>query len=133
MKLNDQNFMLYAARSYDNPSCTGTEEFLDDLSRFKYIKRLFTKYVEGGELRERLVMNHLIVLYNLFGHATTQMLFFRLEGQWQCLKPFLVAIDRMPETLHDIGEHTVIYSSSIAMDQHIVDLLRKDLYGNPSG
>ena len=83
-------------------------------------------------MRERLVLNHLIVLYNLFGDATTPMLFYRLEGQWQYLKPFLVALDRMPEVLHDIAGNHLVHSSSIPMDQHIVDLLRKGLNGKSS-
>jgi len=65
--LNAKNFVLYAAKHYDNPGCESIEEFHDDLNRFKYIKRLFTKYQETGEIKERLVLNHLIALYNLFG------------------------------------------------------------------
>mgnify|MGYP006251878411 FL=1 len=61
--LDDSNFMLFAAKYYDNPSCVDTNEFEDDLSRIKYIKRLFRKYKDTGELRERLIFNHLIVLY----------------------------------------------------------------------
>ena len=74
-KLDDTNFMLFAAKYYDNPNCLGIEEFEADLNRIKYIKRLFRKYKDGGELRERLILNHLIVLYNVFYHeACTKIL-----------------------------------------------------------
>lgn len=125
MVLNDSNFVLYAAKYYDNPSCADMEEFHDDLNRFKYIKRLFTKYKANGDLKERLVLNHIIVLYNLFGDATTRMLFFKLEGQWQYLKPFLIAINRMPEHIDEIGKHKLIRNSDIPMDMAIVEMLRK--------
>ena len=64
--LNEDNFLLYAAKHYDNPQCSSTEEFYDDLKKFKYIKRLFNKYAETGELKERLILNHIIVLTNVF-------------------------------------------------------------------
>ena len=124
--LNAKNFVLYAAKHYDNPGCESIEEFHDDLNRFKYIKRLFTKYQETGEIKERLVLNHLIALYNLFGAVpTTRMLFFKLEGNWQLLKPFLVYLGYMPERLYEIGEHKVIIDSNISLDDEIVNRLRK--------
>lgn len=125
MLLNDSTFLLYAAKHYDNPSCADMEEFHDDLNRFKYIKRLFTKYKAGGELKERLVLNHIIVLYNLFGDATTRMLFFKLDGQWQYLKPFLVAVNRLPDKLEQVGKHPIVHCVDIPMDIGIVDSLRK--------
>ena len=66
-KLTDDNFLIYCAKHYDNPQCHSTEEFIEDLKRIKYIKKLITKYIESDELRERLIMNHLIVLNNVFG------------------------------------------------------------------
>ena len=79
-QIDETNFMLYAARHYNNPSCFDTLEFYEDLNRFKYIKRLFSRYDESGELKERLILNHIIILYNLFGiDATTRLLFFK-EG-----------------------------------------------------
>ena len=65
-KIDESNFILFAAQSYDNPQCMDETEFFDDLKRFKYLKRLFNKYKENGELKERLVLNHLTILYNLF-------------------------------------------------------------------
>src|SRR5574337_1037241 len=90
VKLKQNNFELYAARYYDNPNCVSREEFLDDLNRFKYIKRLCTKYRENGIIRERLVLNHLVVLYNLFGPHCTEMLYFRLKDEnWSVITPFV--------------------------------------------
>ena len=124
--LNAKNFVLYAAKHYDNPGCESIEEFYDDLNRFKYIKRLFTKYQETGELKERLVLNHLIALYNLFGAVpTTRMLFFKLEGNWEMLKPYLVYLGYMPERLYEIGQHAVIIDSNIRLDDEMVKRLRK--------
>ena len=124
--LNAKNFVLYAAKHYDNPGCESIEEFHDDLNRFKYIKRLFTKYQETGEIKERLVLNPLIDLYNLFGAVpTTSMLFFKLDGNWELLKPFLVYLGYMPERLYEIGQHAVIIDSNISLDDEIVNRLRK--------
>lgn len=121
-KLDDDNFVLYAAKHYDNAQCHDTEEFIDDLKRFKYIKRLFGKYEESGELRERLILNHIIILYNVFGNEATRLLFVKLKGYYHYLKPFLVLLHRMPDEV-DLGY--TIYSSDIIMDNHIIEVLRK--------
>lgn len=123
--LDENNFVLYAARCYDNPQCYDTEEFYDDLKRFKYLKRLFGKYKETGELRDRLIINHLTILYNVFGDMATKLLFYKLDGYHDCLKPFLVLLNRMPDKIVGVGESTVIYSSNIPMDLGIIDVLRK--------
>lgn len=122
--LTDANFIIYAAKHYDNPQCFDTEEFYDDLKRFKYIKRLFNRYELTGELKERLVLNHIVVLYNVFGPHATRMLFLKLKGYYSFLKPFLVLIQRMPETITGISEQP-IYSSDIVMDEKIIEILRK--------
>lgn len=125
-KLDDSNFILFAAKYYDNPQCFDTLEFQDDLKRFKYLKRLFTRYQETGELKERLIINHLIVLYNVFGPEATRMLFFKLEGFHHYLKPFIVLLGYMPEVVRNIGVENKTYrSSDISMDEDIVELLRK--------
>jgi len=124
-KVDEHSFLLYAAKNYDNPQCLDIAEFHDDLKRFKYLKRLFGKYEETGELRERLIINHLVILYNVFGDSATKMLFFRLQGYYSYLKPFLVLLNRMPETIHHVGTHDIIYSSDIPMDDYIVSVLRK--------
>jgi hypothetical protein len=124
--LNQNNFLLYAARYYDNPSCESIEEFYDDLNRFKYLKRLFSKYVESGELKERLVLNHLIALYNLFGAIpTTKMLFSKVdEEHWHILKPFLVYLGYLPDKIYGVNGKSCVICSDIKMDQDIVDRLR---------
>jgi hypothetical protein len=125
-KLDESNFMLYAAKHYDNPQCFDTLEFYEDLARFKYIKRLFNRYEETGELKERLILNHLIILYNVFGPATTRMLFFKLNGHLHLLKPFIILLGFLPDKVHGIGvENKTIISSDIPMDERIVKLLRK--------
>lgn len=125
-KLDETNFLLYAAKHYDNPQCFDTLEFYEDLARFKYIKRLFNRYEETGELKERLVLNHLIILYNVFGSAATRMLFFKLDGYHHMLKPFIVLLGQMPEIIHGIGvQNKTIISSDVHMDQNIVQILRK--------
>lgn len=125
-KLDDSNFILFAAKYYDNPQCFDTLEFQDDLKRFKYLKRLFTRYQETGELKERLIVNHLIVLYNVFGPEATRMLFFKLEGFHHYLKPFIVLLGYMPEVVRNIGVENKTYrSSDIPMDEEIIVLLRK--------
>jgi hypothetical protein len=93
--LNEETFLIYAIKNYDNPSCAGMKEFLDDLNSFRYLKRLFKKYQAGKELKERLILNHIIVLYNLFGvSATTQMLFYKIEKEhWTILKTFLIYLN----------------------------------------
>lgn len=125
-KLDESNFMLYAAKHYDNPQCFDTLEFYEDLARFKYIKRLFNRYEETGELKERLILNHLIILYNVFGSATTRMLFFKLNGHLHLLKPFIVLLGFLPDKVQGIGvENKTIISSDIPMDERIVKILRK--------
>ena len=126
-KLDETNFLLYAAKHYDNPHCYDTLEFYDDLNRFKYIKRLFNRYEETGELKERLIINHLTVLYNIFGvEAATRLLFLKLKGHYHFLKPFLVLMGYMPEVVQSIGiEGKSVISSDISMDERIVEILRQ--------
>lgn len=126
-KLDESNFILYAAKHYDNPQCFDTVEFYEDLNRFKYLKRLFNKYLETGEIKERLVLNHIMVLYNLFGPlATTRMLFLKLRSYESCLVPFLIFLNYLPDVIIGVGgENNVIYTSDIDIDNHIVNILRK--------
>lgn len=119
---NDDTFILYAAKHYDNPHCFDINEFYDDLKRFKYLKRLFIKYKDNKELKERLILNHIIILYNVFGSATTRMLFTRLDGLHQYLKPFVMLLGHMPERIRYKG--IWVYNSDIPMDKNIVDRLR---------
>jgi hypothetical protein len=96
--ITTNNFVMYAIKHYDNPQCEGEKEFHDDMKRFKYIKRLFRKYQDTGILKERLLLNHIIVLNNLFGaDASSTLLFFKIESEhWPTLKAFLEFLNIMP-------------------------------------
>ena len=124
--IDDSNFMLFAAKFYDNPGAV-VLEFEDDLARIKYIKRLFSKYRDGKELRERLILNHIIVLYNVFEHqACTRMLSFRLYEYLEYLKPFLIYLGYWPDKVGPIGiDKNTLYDTDINMDVHIVAKLRE--------
>ena len=122
--VNEDNFVLYAAKHYNNPQCYDTEEFYDDLKRFKYIKRLFNRFEQTGELKERLILNHVLILYNMFGDAATKLLLVKLHGYYPFIKPFLVLINRMPDVVPGVMNQT-IYSSDISMHPEIVEALRK--------
>jgi len=122
--LNDKNFMLFAAKYYDNTNCVDILEFHDDLNRIKYLKRLFKKYSDTSEIKIQLVLNHLIVIYNVFYPiAATRMLTLKLREHLTYLKPFLVYLNYWPERIH-INEET-IRDSEVAIDTKIVDLLRE--------
>jgi hypothetical protein len=106
-ELNEDNFLLFAIKNYENPQSVTKEDFDRDLNLFKYIKRLLKRYKNTGELRTHLLLNHFIVLYNIFGEAATPMLFFKLEKElWSSLKSFIVFLGKFPEypksTIHDI-------------------------------
>ena len=121
-KLTENNFLLFAMHHYDNPQCHSVVEFEEDMKRFLYLKKLFTRYSQNGELRERLILNHIIVLYNIFGDAATTMLFYKLEEKyWRSLVTFLVYLDRMPEEISQYG----IRLSEVELDETVIKALRK--------
>lgn len=124
--LNESNYFLYAAHHYMNP-CVDQEEFLEDLNRIKNIRRLFNRYERKGELKERLILNHLVVLYNVFEHqALTRMLALRLYDHLHQLKPFLMLLNYWPDKIENIGsDNETIISTNVMMDMRIVDVLRK--------
>jgi hypothetical protein len=106
-ELNADNFFLFAIKNYQNPQAVTKEDFERDLNHFKYIKRLLKRYKKNGELKTHLLINHFIVLYNIFGEATTPMLFFKLEKEhWSQIKTFILFLNRLPEFpktyIHDI-------------------------------
>ena len=117
MKLNNKNLVVYAAKNYYNPTCIDGDEFFDDLKRFKYVKRLINRYHQNGDLSERLILNHLIVIFNVFGHeAGVEMLALKIPlEQWSTLKPFLVFLNAIRN--EDI--------TGIKMDKHVVGKLRE--------
>ena len=121
--LTEETFLLYAAKHYDNPQLQSEEEFYDDLKKFKYIKRLFNKYSESGELKERLILNHIVVLTNVFGpDAAVKMLFLRLPEYLHFLKPFLLMLSILKERV-DVGDK-VYFTADINIDDKIVNRLR---------
>jgi hypothetical protein len=97
-RLTEENYILYAMKNYDNPQCMGMREFQEDMARIVYLKRLFRRYKKSGVLRERLILNHIITLYNVFGmEAATRLLFFRIESDLHdILKTFLVFLEYLP-------------------------------------
>jgi hypothetical protein len=116
MVLNDDNFLLYAMHSYANHQCTSIKEFEEDLKRFVHLQKLLNRYKRDGELKERLILNHIIVIYNLFGNDATNMLFFKInEEHWSALMTFLIYLNRIPEDK----------KSYVPLDQNIVEVLRK--------
>tara|TARA_B100001996_G_C18382416_1_gene485873 strand:+ start:268 stop:666 length:399 start_codon:yes stop_codon:yes gene_type:complete len=123
--LNDDNFLMFAMREYINVQCIDIEEFYDDLKKIKYIKRLFNAYKNNGQLKERLILNHFIIFYNVFNvQAGTRILFYKIEKDfWPMLKTFLIYLDRMPDKIDSIrGE--IIIASDIQLDDIIVSRLR---------
>lgn len=125
--LDETNFIVYAAKHYDNPHCFDDIEFFDDLKRFKYLKKLLKKYKETGVIRERLILNHIIIIYNLFGdHAATRLLFLKMDGYYPELKTFLVFLNKLPEHIYNIGlGNKTIRTVDIPLDQNLINLLRK--------
>lgn len=126
-RLDESNFLLYAAKHYDNPQCFDTIEFYEDLKRFKYIKRLFNRYTEEGDLKERLILNHIVVLFNVFGVAPSiNMLFLRCKGQESYIVPFLLFLNNLPETINNIGyDNRTIVTADIVPDKKITEALKK--------
>ena len=124
--LTNKNFLLYCAKHYDNPHCLGIEEFNEDLQRIKYIKKLLTRYQQTGELKERLILNHVITLNNVFGpEATVRIIFLKMKKFLKYIKPFLVLINILPVCVHNIDkEGNVVYTEDIPMDQTIVEALQ---------
>lgn len=111
--LTEENFILYAMKNYDNPHCRGVNEFEDDLKKFKYLKRLFRKFKSGNQVNERLILNHIIVILNLFGvEAASSMLFFKIdEKYWPQLKSFLIYLNAMPaDNLMVVADEKVLQS-----------------------
>tara|TARA_R110000868_G_scaffold331980_1_gene592949 strand:- start:2312 stop:2704 length:393 start_codon:yes stop_codon:yes gene_type:complete len=106
-ELNEDNFLLFAIKHYENPQAVTKEDFDKDLNHFKYIKRLLKRYKNTGELKTHLLLNHFIILYNIFGEAATPMLFFKIEKNlWSSMKSFVIFLNKLPEypksSLHDI-------------------------------
>jgi len=123
--LNDDNFLMYAVKAYNSPHCI-MSEFEGDLKRTKYLKRLFRRYKVTKTLKERLILNHLILLYNVFGvEAATRILFFRIDVQdYDVLKTFLIYLNYMPDKVKSVNGKDIL-SSDILVDMNVADILRK--------
>ena len=117
MQLTKDNIVLYAAKNYHNPKCIDSEDFFADLKRFKYIKRLLIRYRNTSEISERLILNHLIVIFNVFGYkAGLNMLELRIEKEhWVVLKPFLIFLKAIKNDMY----------TNIPMDKSVVMKLRE--------
>lgn len=97
-ELNDSNYMLFAIKFYNNPQAVTKEDFEDDLKRIRYVKKLLKKYKKDGVLKAHLILNHLILLFNVFDDAAVPLLFYNLEQDlWPSLKSFLLFLNRLPE------------------------------------
>ena len=106
-ELTEDNFLLFAIKNYENPQAVTKEDFDKDLNHFKYIKRLLKRYKNTGQLKTHLLLNHFIILYNIFGEATTPMLFFKIEQDlWASMKTFVMFLGKLPEypksAIHDV-------------------------------
>lgn len=120
--LDDNSFILTAMRFYDNSQCISLKEFSLDLKKFMYLKKLFNRYLDNGELKERLILNHIIVLHNLFGIATTELLFYKTAKEhWNLLGTFLIFLDRMPESVPEFN----LERNDIEIDRFVLDILEK--------
>jgi hypothetical protein len=118
-ELTDDNFILFAIKNYQNPQGVTKDDFVKDLNHFKYIKRLLKKYNKTGVLKLHLLLNHFIILYNIFGEAATPMLFFKVDRElWSSLKTFVVFLNRLPE-------YPVCYIHEIELDQTCLQLLNE--------
>ncbi len=123
-ELNSDNFLLFAIKHYENPQAVTKEDFEKDLNHFKYIKRLLKRYKNTGELKTHLLLNHFIILYNIFGEATTPMLFFKIEHDlWSSIKSFIIFLGKLPE-------YPKCYIHDIQVDSNCLEELNKIYNGS---
>ena len=123
--MTEENYILYAMKNYDNPQCMGMREFQEDMARIVYLKRLFRRYKKSGVLRDRLILNHIITLYNVFGmEAATRLLFFRIEADLHdILKTFLVFLEYLPSQQPKYQVDADIIA--LGIDTRVADRLRR--------
>jgi hypothetical protein len=123
IELNDETFLLYAVKNYNNPSCTGIREFQDDLKRFKYIKRLLRRYKKTEKISERLILNHIILLHNVFQESLVPIIFYKIEEEhWPQIKTFLVFLNYLPDN-YQITK--ALNETDVQLDEIIITKLRK--------
>jgi hypothetical protein len=116
-ELNDNNYIIFAIKYYDNPQSVTKEDFYEDLNRFKYIKKLLRRYTKSGELKSTLLINHFIIVFNIFNEAAVPLLFFKIEKElWSSMKTFLIYLNRVPE-------YPKSFLNEIPIDQNCLDIL----------
>ena len=123
MQLTESTFLLFAMKNYENPQCSEMAEFEEDLKRFQYLRKLFSRYRQDDDLKERLILNHLIIIYNVFGPEATNMLFMKLKEYHEYLKPCVEYLNFLPELIRYDG--LSINKESIVSDEKIVRTLRE--------
>ena len=117
-ELNEKNYLMFAIKHYDNPQSVTVDDFMEDMKKFKYLKRLLKRYLKTGVLRVHLILNHLIILFNVFGEGTVPLLMYKLgEEYYAIIKTFLVYLNRIPDT-----QNTGIFGN-INIDNDVLDLL----------
>jgi hypothetical protein len=122
MVLTESTFLLYASKYYDNPQCSDLAEFEEDLKRFQYLRKLFGRYRQDNDLKERLILNHLIIIYNVFGPEATNMLFMKLPEFHECLKPFVEYLNFLPDII--AYDDVALHKDNIASDESISEILK---------
>ena len=123
MILNPATYDLFAAKHYNNPQCQSTDEFQEDISRVVYVKRLLTAYLAGKGLKERLILNHVVVLYNCFGRYTADLLFFKCRGMEPQLIPFISWLSILPVMIDVNGVR--VETSSFGVDEYVRERLAR--------
>lgn len=121
--MNEKTFLQRALKAYDNPQCVALDEFKSDLDRFSHIKKLITKYKNGSSpLNERLILNHLVICFNVFGAETVPLILYRIEREdWGILFPFLIMLNRLPDRIDEYFLNT----SDIHINEEVIEMLRK--------
>ena len=118
-ELTEDNYVLFAIKYYDNPSAVTKEDFLDDLRRFKYIKRLINKYLKNGEVKLHLLLNHIIIVYNVFNEAATPLLFFKMDKEyWSIIKSIMIFLERYPSVETDTLKRYLLTNRLLRNSNH---------------
>lgn len=124
-RLTNENFMDFCERFYNWKRYYTEEEFAEDINRIKYIKKLITRYTENGDLKERLILNHIIILNNCFGpEVLNKILYLKLRDQMTYIKPFLILLNILPDKIYNVGGEDIIDTNLIEMDMEIIKRLR---------